>query len=58
MNLADSIAERLQQAQQFAAKGLFEPFLAACSDIATQASESAATEQSLGRLYCAGEKIR
>ncbi len=51
MNLADSIAERLQQAQQFAAKGLFEPFLAACSDIATQAPESSATQQSLGRLY-------
>lgn len=51
MNLADSIAERLQQAQQFAAKGLFEPFLAACSDIGTQASESAATQQSLGRVY-------
>ena len=51
MNLANSIAERLQQAQQLAAKGLFAPFLTACSDIATRASDSAATQQSLGRLY-------
>lgn len=48
---ADSIAERLQQAQQLAAKGLFEPLLVACSDIARQASGCVSTQQSLARLY-------
>lgn len=53
MNIVDSAAKRLQQAQQLAAKGLFEQFLMVCSDITTHASECTNTQQSLARLYAA-----